>query len=545
MFNTLKNYQQYEPTQREQLPGTVANSAGGYSFQVDDWEQFKRFLILGTTGGTYYIGERKLTEQNLAAVENCIKADGVRAVQMIKEISIEGRAPKNDPAIFALAMALSIGDAVTKQAAYAAVPEVCRTFTHLSHLVTFIKGGKMRGWGRGLCRAIANWYNGKSVSDLVHQVIKYGSRDGISQRDVYRLSHPKKFVTSGGYTTHRQLIYSYIAKGIVPEFITTDYAGIDERAIDDRAVNRLHTALQLPKYDESELLSAIQHYHLPMECIPTDKRTAAVYKEVARTAGLTWLLRNLGNMSKHNLFEDTEFLNLVTGKLTNAEQLKKARVHPINIFVGMRTYSNGKGDKGSSTWTPHRKIVDALDAAFYASFNHVEPSNKRICFAVDVSGSMSRAQCNGLSGILVFEAAAVMAMAASAVEPNYELIAFDTGFAELPTVSHRQRLDDIVKTFQQYCGGGTDCAIPFGWAAQKNKTFDLFVSFTDSETWAGVRHPIKHFEEYKRRFNPNAKAINVCMASNRFTTLPSNDGSVLEVVGFDASVPELISTFAK
>ena len=39
------------------IPGTtqLANSAGGYSWPVDDWTRFDRFLVLGAEGGTYYI----------------------------------------------------------------------------------------------------------------------------------------------------------------------------------------------------------------------------------------------------------------------------------------------------------------------------------------------------------------------------------------------------------------------------------------------------------------------------------------------------------
>ena len=34
----------------------VKNSAGGYSFQVDNWMRFNRFLILGTEGGAQTVG---------------------------------------------------------------------------------------------------------------------------------------------------------------------------------------------------------------------------------------------------------------------------------------------------------------------------------------------------------------------------------------------------------------------------------------------------------------------------------------------------------
>src|SRR5258708_4542503 len=87
--------------QNAPIPGSnqVPNSAGGYSFPVDDWTRLDRFLILGSEGGSYYATERQLTLENAKSVMQCIAADGPRAVQRIVEISEAGRAPKNDPAI--------------------------------------------------------------------------------------------------------------------------------------------------------------------------------------------------------------------------------------------------------------------------------------------------------------------------------------------------------------------------------------------------------------------------------------------------------------
>ena len=92
--------------QSEPIPGSiqVPNSAGGYAFPVDDWVRLDRFLILGSDGGSYYAGEHKLTLENANAVLRCIKEDGARAVAHIRDVSHSGRAPRNDPAVFALAM---------------------------------------------------------------------------------------------------------------------------------------------------------------------------------------------------------------------------------------------------------------------------------------------------------------------------------------------------------------------------------------------------------------------------------------------------------
>ena len=55
------------------------NSAGGFAWAVDDWTRLRRFLILGSEGGSFYAGERTLTRENATAVWRCVEADGARA----------------------------------------------------------------------------------------------------------------------------------------------------------------------------------------------------------------------------------------------------------------------------------------------------------------------------------------------------------------------------------------------------------------------------------------------------------------------------------
>src|SRR5262249_29355461 len=144
------------------IPGSnqVANSAGGFSWAVDDWARLRRFLILGSEGGSFYAGEWKLTRENATAVERCLDADGPRTVEEIVAVSDAGGAAKNDPAIFALAMAAGAGDEATRKAALAALASVCRTSTHLFQFASFVEG--FRGWGRSLRRAVGAWYSARS-----------------------------------------------------------------------------------------------------------------------------------------------------------------------------------------------------------------------------------------------------------------------------------------------------------------------------------------------------------------------------------------------
>jgi 60 kDa SS-A/Ro ribonucleoprotein len=174
------------PQTEQASPKQARNSAGGFSFVISPWARLERFLVLGAEGGTYYATERKLVRENAKSVLACLDADGPRAVETIVAISEAGRAPKNGPAIFALALACSHSDERTRTAALLAMPRVCRTGAHLFEFLATVK--EFRGWGRGLRKAVCRWYTNKSPDALAYQVIKYRQRGGFSHRDALRLA---------------------------------------------------------------------------------------------------------------------------------------------------------------------------------------------------------------------------------------------------------------------------------------------------------------------------------------------------------------------
>ena len=180
-----------EVPQSEALPGQVPNTAGGFTWAVDDLRRLRRFLCLGSEGGSYYIGEMELGKENAMAIVRLIEeGKGETAVREIVEFSVGGRAAKQDPIIFALALCARSDDEKTKKAAYEALNRVCRIPTHLFSFVEFCQNlSTGTGWGRAHRRAISNWYNSKTHKDLAMAVTKYKSRNGWSHRDLFRLCH--------------------------------------------------------------------------------------------------------------------------------------------------------------------------------------------------------------------------------------------------------------------------------------------------------------------------------------------------------------------
>jgi 60 kDa SS-A/Ro ribonucleoprotein len=503
------------------------NSAGGYSFTLDKWGKLDRFLILGSEGGSYYASEQKLTEENATNLAACVKEDGIKVVKRIVEISDAGRAPKNDPALFALAYASAKGDDDTRSAALAALPKVARIGTHLFHFTAFVN--TMRGWGRGLRKAVGNWYAQAGEEDwdrLAEQVTKYQQREGWSHRDLLRLAHPKPTCRP------HQAIAKWVVKG-----------GELNQTAPEKLVG--HVELQeatTPK----QAVKLITKYGLVRESVPTELlKSPEVWEALLARMPMTAMIRNLGNLSKCGLLTPlSEASKMVVERLSEEALLKKARVHPIQLLIAQKTYGSGHGNKGKGEWTPVPQVVDALDGAFYSAFQNIIPSGKRFYLGLDVSGSMSCGEVAGVNDFTPREASSAMAMVTARSEQNYYVAGFQERMIQL-MITPKSRLDQICSATAKLPFGSTDCAQPMLDALAKKLPVDVFAIYTDSETWSGTTHPTVALERYRQQTGIPAKLIVVGMVANPFTIADPNDAGMLDVVGFDSATPQIISQFAE
>ena len=545
-FNYSKLFNRKQTPQSEPIPGLgqVANSAGGHAWLVDDWQRLDRFLILGAEGGTYYIDESKLVKRNHAAIVRCIKADGQRVAARAIEISDSGRAPKNDPAIFTMALVATHGDNFAKAAAFAGLDKVCRTGTHLFHFAEYVNA--MRGWGRGLRNAVAKWYNGKDADALAYQAIKYQQRDGWSHRDLLRLAHPSE------PTREHAALYRWIQTGM---------DGLGERKIGRKVGDELklaeypavaeHLPAMVQAFEQAkaattakEVVSLIVERNLPREAVPTQfLNDVGVWDALLAKMPMTAMIRNLGKMTSLGLVAPlSKAAKLVVSRLQDADYLRRSRIHPLGVLLALKVYAQGRGHRGGLKWTPVQPVVDALDEAFYATFGNVVPARKPMLYGVDVSGSMSWT----ISGTCVScaEAAAAMALVCAATEPECHIMGFADGIKDL-RISPKMRLDDVLKRTSRINFGGTDCALPMVWAERNQVDVGGFVVLTDSETWYGDIHPAQALRKYRAKMRGDAKEVVVGMASNGFSIADPNDRGMLDVVGFDASVPNVIADFVR
>lgn len=536
--------------QSEPVPGKsqVMNSAKGFVFEVNDFTKLERFLILGTEGGSYYASERELTTSNAEAVIRCLKADGPRTVRIIEQISVSGRAPKNDPAIFALGLCLKLGDLETKRIAVSVVPQVCRIGTHIFSLAESIKG--LGGWGRLTKKAFTYWYESQTPDQLGMNLAKYQSRNGWSHRDLLRKIKPKP------KSEPMLQMYKWAVGKSAKEWVS---GGVVSKVLP--AVIQGFELAKAAKTD-TEVVRLIEEYGLPRECVPTEHLNSLKVWDALLTSGkgmpMTAMIRNLGKMSEIGLIKPlSEASRFIVGRLESSEELKKARVHPIALLMAQSVYRAGKGFKGSLTWDVDQNVADALDGAFYKAFSNVEPTGKRFLLALDVSGSMGTGTIAG-SHLTPRDGSAAMALLTAKTEKWHHIVGFtsggggyggrwDSGRAALTEIgiTPKQTLPDAVKVVSNLPFGGTDCALPMLYAMQKKLEVDAFVVYTDSETWAGGVHPFQALKQYRQQTGIPAKLIVVGMVANNFSIADPSDAGMLDVVGFDANVPTIMADFVK
>lgn len=112
-------------------------------------------------------------------------------------------------------------------------------------------------------------------------------------------------------------------------------------------------------------------------------------------------------------------------------------------------------------------------------------------------------------------------------------------------ISHKDRLGTVINKVSGLPFGGTDVALPMRYAEARKLEVDCFEIYTDNETWAGAVHPWVALERYRQKMGIDARLVCVAMAATEYSVADPNDPRQLDVVGFDTSVPAVMSDFIK
>ena len=499
---------------------------------IHHWTRLDRFLHLGSEDGTYYVTAQEPTIDNAAGVRACLAADGPRVVQTVVEISSSGRAPKNDPALFALALASSskFADAGTNAAALSALPQVARTGNHLCTFASFVEA--VRGWGRGLRSAIAGWYLAKPAGDLARQMIRNQHRRGWSHRDLLRLSHPK------AETAAHNALFQWAVEGSLGHLATPELASGELRQ-----VYALEQAKQAAS--ESEVVRLIEDYRLTHEMIPAEwKKSARVWEALLDFMPYPAMVRHLGKLTAVGvLAPQSAATALVVARTIDRKRVVNSRIQPVSLLSALLAYQKGRGEKRGLRWAPVPNIVDALDEAFYLAFDNVKPTGRRLYLAIDGGASMHGSACSGMPSLAVAKGSAAVAMAVARTEPNPTIAAFHDEIWRVD-ITRKHRLEQVCQALLRQTRA-SDASLPIQDALKRGLDVDAFVILTGNQTWAGDCHPAQALHRYRRATGNPAKLVVIAMAASQCIIADPDDALQMNVAGFDAHVPALVANFIR
>ena len=291
---------------------------------------------------------------------------------------------------------------------------------------------------------------------------------------------------------------------------------------------------------------AIAQGHLTHEMATVGKMDQQAWQLLFNEMPIGAMLRNLGSLTELGVLRGDERhnLNRIQNVLNNKEHLRKGRIHPIDVLKALKTYqSGGKLGRSQKTWTPVSRIVDILETAVELSFDVVEPTGKVFMHAVDVSGSMSGGVVNSV-GLSCCEIATTMALVTAKAEKNYMIRGFATDFRDLD-ITKKDSFSSALKKASNQNFGGTDASVAYEWMIKNRFKADVICFWTDSESWSGYKHPAQALAEYRKKVNPNTKAVYITLAPYQITLVDPKDPLSWDLGGFDPSMPRIIQMLAR
>jgi 60 kDa SS-A/Ro ribonucleoprotein len=243
--------------------------------------------------------------------------------------------------------------------------------------------------------------------------------------------------------------------------------------------------------DKREVIELIDAFQLTHEMIPDRWLGAAdVWEALLDTMPYCAMLRNLGRLTAAGLIAPQgEVTALVAARLVDHRRIVRAKANPVTLLSTLLEYRQSHGVPA---------ICAALETAFYASFTNMKPAGGHVALRLD-------------GGALI--ASTVMAMLVARTEPSATILP--------DCVAKQDRLDTVMAAVQSAPAHSGGC--PDGAA---------LVAVTGDGRWTAEARPAGI---PLVMIAPNAKEPPVANPTP----------SMLQVVGFDATVPAVVADFIR
>lgn len=346
-------------------PVGTGETPGSPSPALETWPALRRYLSIGGVERVPVHSE-PVTVADAGPVRAALEEDSLRVVAEILAATVAAPS-RSEPMLLALALASATDDDLTRRAALTALPRVARTSRDLFLFATFVQG--LRGWGRGLRRAVGAWYNDRSPEGLVEDVLTTPAHAGWRHADLLRLGHPK------APTPTHDMIYRWLVTGDLPGATQSDPA---EPAA-QRLLARLTATTRLAgETSPNQAAALIGAHRLPLANVPEAMRRApVVWEALVPHLSLPDLLTSLPEMASiGGLDPDAGSLDAVRHRLSDGDAIASERIEPLAVIAALRSYETGHAR--GKRWAVDQGLVQSLERAFDLACRRVEGPAGRV-----------------------------------------------------------------------------------------------------------------------------------------------------------------------
>ena len=482
------------------------NNAGGTAYTLSDKAALAQLAMTGCFNGTYYVSGEEQLKRTLDLATRIAQKEP----EYVAKLAVYARQKglmKDMPAVLAAIVAGKDSGLLSK-----IFSKVIDNPKMLRNFVQVVRSGATgrKSLGTAPKRLIQNYLD--SLTD--DQLFKADVGNDPSLQDIIKLVHPKP------KNKQRSALFGYL---LSKEFNKKDLCAL---------------AKQFEAF-KKDMAGEIPD--VPFQMLTALPLTEKHWKKIAENATWTQTRMNINTFQRHNVLSDQKLLNLVCDKLQDAEQVKRAKVFPYQLFAAFLNIDA----------TVPTKVSVALQKAADYALENIPEFDGKVYVMVDTSGSMSSPATGNrgtaTSKMRCIDVAALVAAAIMRKNPDTEVVPFDTSV-------HTHRLNPMdsimtnAKTLAGFGGGGTDCHKALAHVNAKNGKGDLVIYVSDNESWVDSNvyrstATMTEWNKFKLR-NPNAKLVCIDVTPNG-TTQAHDRSDILNIGGFSDSCFEVIAKFAE
>lgn len=485
--------------------------------QTLDWNQLNRFLLIGNALGGYDAPLPDLRRTPTPVLDRCLGEDGVRVVRLAANLLVSGRPYRPEPALFAIARALAIGDAPTRQEALELLPIAARSGAHLFQLVDYMDPPS--GWSPALRAAVGRWYSHGTAVELVNVLLRSPREGTWSHRDILGFADARP-VTKG-----QAAVFNWIA-----------HRTLSGPMVDDPALELL-SAYELLQTTTSEAVVAALLRRWPhlREDVPVGWLTSPlVWREILPGLSSDALVRWLPRLANTPLLHAE---GRVRADLLQRLRLGGLSQAPLAPVIALKALGAVRDACQRSDQPRSEALESALLELFQTRVRAVRRTGSTLVIAIDPAASTAPDGLPGLPGLAPRTALAAVALMAANAAERVHVLAFGKTLTPI-ALAPDERLDTLIAKLEAVTPGRVDGAAPIDWAVQQSVEADAFVILSGTRPVAA--QPEAAFVRYRDMVGRRATWLGVSTGPHRLCQAPPSDLNMMEAHGLDAGLPALI-----